>query len=253
MGSFAKKIKMNQVILVDKKKIESGELPKHTKPLSVKKVRAGAQIEKQASNIPKKDLKRIVSVARAHALWLHMTILKKVFRFTSSQLLEYHEKLQDVYKYAIDDTSGGTTEDIVRVTVHGSSKKDNGNMDYPEYEAKPFDEKGELYSYYVDKYNDMKKSLTEYKKLERTFEEFDKCEVASMLVLKDYFGFARIRLMRFVEKARTYFKGASWRLYEEQIKYLEKLCHKKFTEFKAVKGGKGVLWYGEGEACGTKA
>lgn len=57
MGSFAKKIKMNQVILVDKKKIESGELPKHTKPLSVKKVRAGAQIEKQASNIPKKRFK----------------------------------------------------------------------------------------------------------------------------------------------------------------------------------------------------
>lgn len=54
MGSFAKKIKMNQVILLDKKKIEAGELPKHTKPLSVKKVRAGAQIEKQASNIPKK-------------------------------------------------------------------------------------------------------------------------------------------------------------------------------------------------------
>ena len=115
------------------------------------------------------------------------------------------------------------------------------------------DEKGELYSYYVDKYNNMEKSLGEYKKLERTFAEFDKCEVASMLVLKDYFGFARIRLMRFVDKARTYFKGASWKLYEEQIKYLEKLCHKKFTEFKAVKGGKGVLWYGEGEAYGNQA
>ena len=34
MGSFAKKIKMNQVILLDKKKIEAGELPKHTKRLS---------------------------------------------------------------------------------------------------------------------------------------------------------------------------------------------------------------------------
>lgn len=128
MGSFAKKIQLNQVMLMDKKKMESGELPRKTRPLSVRQVRVGTQIEKQASNIPKKDLKRIVGVARAHALWLHMTILKKVFRFTSSQLLAYHEKLQDVYKYAIDDTSGGTTEDIIRVTVHGSSKKDSGNM-----------------------------------------------------------------------------------------------------------------------------
>ena len=87
MGSFAKKIKMNQVILLDKKKIEAGELPKHTKPLSVKKVRAGAQIEKQASNIPKKDLKRIVGVARAHALWLHMTILKQVFIRIHTQVI----------------------------------------------------------------------------------------------------------------------------------------------------------------------
>lgn len=250
MGSFAKKIQLNQVMLMDKKKIESGELPRKTRPLSVRQARVGTQIEKRASNIPKEDLKRVIGVARAHALWLHMTILKQVFRFTSSQLLEYHEKLQDVYKYAIDDTSGGTTEDIIRVTVHGNPKEDSGNMGYPEYETKPFDTEGEVYSYYVDKYSNLKKSLTEYKQMERTFIEFDKCEVASMLVLKDYFGFARIRLMRFVEKARTYFKGASWKLYEEQIKYLEKLCRKEFTEFKAVKGGKGVLWYGEGEACG---
>ena len=74
-----------------------------------------------------------------------------------------------------------------------------------------------------------------------------------MLVLKDYFGFAHIRLRRFVENLRESFRNASWKLYEEQIKYLEKLCHKKFTEFKAVKGGKGVLWYGEGEAYGNQA
>lgn len=123
MGSFAKKIQLNQVMLMDKKKIESGELPRKTRPLSVRQARVGTQIEKRASNIPKEDLKRVIGVARAHALWLHMTILKQVFRFTSTQLLTYHEKLQDVYKYAIDDTSGGTTEDIVRVTVHGSSKK----------------------------------------------------------------------------------------------------------------------------------
>lgn len=66
-----------------------------------------------------------------------------------------------------------------------------------------------------------------------------------MLVLKDYFGFAKVRLKRFIEKLRGYFNQTTWRLYEEKIQYLEKLCHRDFTEFEVIKGGKGVLWYGQ--------
>lgn len=83
MGNFAKKIKLNKVLLVDKQKIETGELPKGTKPLNVKQVRAAAVIDRRTDYIPKKDLVRVIRVARAHALWLHMTILKQVFNFTS--------------------------------------------------------------------------------------------------------------------------------------------------------------------------
>ena len=39
------------------------------------------------------------------------------------------------------------------------------------------------------------------------------------------------------------FKNATWKLYEGKIKYFEKLCKTEFSEFAAVKGGKGVFWY----------
>lgn len=243
MGNFAKRIKLNKVLLADKQKIENGELPKSTKPLNIKQVRAAAIIDKRTDYIPKADLERVIKVARAHALWLHMTILKQAFRFTSTQLLKFYEELQGVYQYAIDDTSAGTTEDIIRVTVHGSPKEDSGNMGYKDYSVPLFDANGSIYEHYVEKYHSLEKSLSEYKKIQRTFIEFDKCELASMLVLKDYFGFAKVRLSRFIESLRKYFNQATWKLYEEKIQYLEKLCHRDFAEFEIIKGGKGVLWY----------
>lgn len=243
LAKLAKKIKINQVLNVDRQKVKNGELPKKVKPLTVKMVRAAAHIDKQTDYIPKEDLDRIIGVARAHALWLHMDVLKHVFKFTGKQLLIYYDKLKDVYAHAIDDNSGGTVEDIIKTTVHGSRKDDSGNMDYPEYEVTPFDPKGVLYEHYVDKYSSMKKSLAEYKQMQRTFIEFDKCEVASMLVLKDYFGFAHVRLCRFIDTLRQSFKNATWKLYEGKIKYFEKLCKMEFCEFATIKGGKGVFWY----------
>lgn len=243
MAKLTKKIKINQVINVDRQKIKSGEIPKDVRPMTVKMVRAAARICKQTDYIRKDDLDRIISVARAHALWLHMDVLKHIFSFTSKQLLIYRDKLHSVYKHAIDDTSGGTVEDIIRTTVHGSRQEDEGNMGYPEYEAVPFDPRGVVYEHYVDKYSSMEKSLSEYKMMQRTFIEFDKCEVASMLVLKDYFGFAHVRLRRFIDTLRQSFKNATWKLYEDKIIYFEKLCKTDFSEFAAIKGGKGVFWY----------
>lgn len=94
MGNFAKKIKLNKVLLADKQKIENGELPKSTKPLNIKQVRAAAMIDKRTDYIPKADLERVIKVARAHALWLHMTILKQAFRFTSKQLLKFYRSFR---------------------------------------------------------------------------------------------------------------------------------------------------------------
>lgn len=243
MAKLAKKIKINQVLNMDRQKMKSGEISKDAKPLTVKMIRAAAHVDKQTDYIPKENLDRIISVARAHALWLHMDVLKQVFNFTSKQLLIFHAKLKDVYVHAIDDTSGGTVEDIIRTTVHGSRQKDSGNMGYHEYEVAPFDTKGTLYEHYVEKYRSMERCLSEYKMMQRTFIEFDKCEVASMLVLKDYFGFAHVRLRRFIDTLRQDFKNATWKLYEGKIKYLEKLCKTEFQEFAAIKGGKGVFWY----------
>ena len=220
MAKLAKKIKLNKLITVDKQ-----------------------HIDKKTDYIPKENLERIIGVARAHALWLHMDVLKHTFGFTGKQLIEYHDRLQGVLTYAIDDASGGTVEDIIRVTVHGSRKEDAGNMGYPEYEQPVFDPNGKLYDHYADKYCSVERCLSEYKQMQRTFIEFDKCEVASMLVLKDYFGFAHIRLRRFVENLRESFRNATWKLYEAKIRYFEKLCKTDFGEFTAIKGGKGVFWY----------
>lgn len=97
MARLAKKIKINQVLNVDRQKVKKGELPKKVKPLTVKMVRAAAHIDRQTDYIPKDDLDRIISVARAHALWLHMDVLKHVFKFTGKQLMIYRDKLKDVY------------------------------------------------------------------------------------------------------------------------------------------------------------
>ena len=47
MAKLAKKIKINQVLNVDRQKVKKGELPKNAKPLTVKMVRAAAHIDKQ--------------------------------------------------------------------------------------------------------------------------------------------------------------------------------------------------------------
>lgn len=241
MAKLAKKIRLNKVITADRQHMK--ENGSRAKQLSVRRVRNASHIDRKTDYIPKESLDRIIGVARAHALWLHMDVLKHVFKFTSKQLMEYHDKLQGVFAHAIDDTSGGTVDDIVRTTVHGSRKDDAGNMGYPEYEIPVFDPDGKLYDYYADKYCSVEKSLSEYKQMHRTFIEFDKCEVASMLVLKDYFGFAHVRLCRFIDTLRQSFKNATWKLYESKIKYFEKLCRTEFSEFAAIKGGKGVFWY----------
>ena len=242
MAKLAKKIKLNKLITADKQHMKE-TAGGRVKPLSVRKARAASHIDKKTDYIPKENLERIIGVARAHALWLHMDVLKHTFGFTGKQLIEYHDRLQGVLTYAIDDTSGGTVEDIIRVTVHGSRKEDAGNMGYPEYEQPVFDPNGKLYDHYADKYCSVERCLSEYKQMQRTFIEFDKCEVASMLVLKDYFGFAHIRLRRFVENLRESFRNATWKLYEAKIRYFEKLCKTDFGEFAAIKGGKGVFWY----------
>ena len=96
MAKLAKKIKINQVLNMDRQKMKSGEISKDAKPLTVKMIRAAAHVDKQTDYIPKENLDRIISVARAHALWLHMDVLKQVFNFTSKQLLIFHAKLKDV-------------------------------------------------------------------------------------------------------------------------------------------------------------
>ena len=241
MAKLAKKIRLNKVITADRQHMK--ETGGKVKQLSVRRVRNASHIDRKTDYIPKESLDRIIGVARAHALWLHMDVLKHVFKFTSKQLMEYHDKLQGVFAHAIDDTSGGTVDDIIRTTVHGSRKDDAGNMGYPEYEIPVFDPDGKLYDYYADKYCSVERCLSEYKQMHRTFIEFDKCEVASMLVLKDYFGFAHVRLCRFIDTLRQSFKNATWKLYESKIKYFEKLCRTEFSEFAAIKGGKGVFWY----------
>lgn len=100
MAKLAKKIKLNKLITADKQHMKE-TAGGRVKPLSVRRARAASHIDKKTDYIPKENLERIIGVARAHALWLHMDVLKHTFGFTGKQLIEYHDRLQGVLTYAI--------------------------------------------------------------------------------------------------------------------------------------------------------
>ena len=235
MAKFSKKILINQVKRYDRERIK--DMPGR-KPFSTKEIHAAIQEEKRSNYIRADELQKLIDVARGHALWLHMLVLKDAFNFTSKKLLQYREALQSVYKYAIDDTSGGSFDDIVKYTVHGSPKEDEGSFGMPAYELEPFDPDGQV----MDKIQGTPthNPLVIYKRFKRTYYEFQKSEVASMLVLHDRFGFRRIRLQRFIETLRVrYDTGID--NHQQKMDYLEKLCKTQFNEFNPIRGGKGIF------------
>lgn len=242
MAKISKKIKINKIIMEDKKSIEKGEIPKGTKPITRKQVRAAVKIDKATDYLPVDEVEKIKSVARAHALWLYMIVLKKHFNITGPKLVAFKEHIKDIYRYAIDDKSIEGTGPIIEYTIRGSKKEDEGNMDYPEFEQEEFDPAGNLYKHFVETSPNLEICMQRYKKMARCFCEFDKCEVAALLVLKDYLGFARKRLKRFIETSRETFQNITWAEYENNILYLEKLCKTTFKEFDCIRGGQGILW-----------
>ena len=238
MGSFKKKILINKVKLIDKERMTSGEIAQ-SRPFKTSEIHRAIKDERRSSYIAADELQKLVAIARAHALWLHMMMLKETFKFTGKQLSEYREKLQDVYKYAFDDASiKAPLESIVAVTVKGSPKDDEGSFGYTDYSQEPFDADG----YYFSRINGKNAyhALHGYKKYKRTYQEFQKTEVASMLVLHDYFGFRVKRLRRFIETVRAKY-DAGIKSYMEFLAYLEKLCKTHITEFDCIRKGQGIF------------
>ncbi len=235
MAKFSKKILINQVKRYDRERIK--DMPGR-KPFSTKEIHAAIQEEKRSNYIRADELQKLIDVARGHALWLHMLTLKEAFHFTSKQLLQYRAELQLVYKYAIDDTSGGSFDDIVKYTVHGSPKDDAGSFGLPTYELEPFDADGQIMARIQG--TPTQNPVFIYKKFKRTYHEFQKSEVASMLVLHDVFGFRRIRLQRFIETLRVrYDTGIDD--HQKKMDYLEKLCKTQFKEFNPIRHGRGIF------------
>lgn len=235
MAKFSKKILINQVKRYDRERIK--DMPGR-KPFSTREIHAAIQEEKRSNYIRADELRKLIDVARGHALWLHMLTLKEAFHFTSKQLLQYRAELQSVYEYAIDDTSGGSFDDIVKYTVHGSPKDDEGSFGMAGYELEPFDPDGRI----MDRIQGTatQSPLFIYKKFKRTYYEFQKSEVASMLVLHDVFGFRRIRLQRFIETLRVrYDTGIDD--HQKKMDYLEKLCKTQFKEFNPIRHGRGIF------------
>lgn len=241
MGKFVKKVKINQIVTIDKKRMKEGKAS-GPKLLKTKLIRHAYKMSKETDYIERDKLELIKSVGRAHSLWLQLLVLKECFRFTSKQLLEFKSRIMDVYKYAIDDTSAGDVYDIIKHTVQGNSKDDPGNMDYPEYKQTTFDADGSLMDNYIARFPNPVTGMKNYKMISRTYYEMEKGEVAAMLVLKDYFGFARKRLKRFTETVRNYFGENAVAEYGDRIEYLEKLCKTKIAEFDCIRKGQGILY-----------
>lgn len=235
MAKFSKKILINQVKRYDRERIK--DMPGR-KPFSTREIHAAIQEEKRSNYIRADELQKLIDVARGHALWLHMLVLKDGFQFSSRQLLQYRDELQSVYKYAIDDTSGGSFDDIVKYTVHGSPKEDTGSFGLPNYELEPFDADGQIMARIQG--TPTQNPVFIYKKFKRTYYEFQKSEVASMLVLHDCFGFRRIRLNRFIKTLRVrYDTGIDD--HQKKMDYLEKLCKTQFKEFNPIRHGRGIF------------
>lgn len=142
MGSFKKKILINKIKLIDKARMASGVIAQ-SRSFKTSEIHRAIKDERRSSYIAADELQKLVAIARAHALWLHMVMLKEAFRFTGKQLSEYREKLQDVYKYAFYDAGiKAPLESIVAVTVKGSPKDDEGSFGYTDYSQEPFDADG---------------------------------------------------------------------------------------------------------------
>lgn len=243
MAKFAKKILINQIKNYGKEKnmelapAAGGNIT--CKAFSTKEVRKAIQAERQTNYISVEGLQKLIDIARGHALWLHMMVLKDSFRLSSRQLLIYRQELQSVYRYAMDDTSGGGFMDIVDYTVHGSPKEDAGSFGYTDYDLERFDDSGQIMGSIISQYTG-RAALLRYKKLKRTFYEFQRAEVASMLVLHDYFGFRLRRLRKFISLLRiNYGTGIDHHL--DKMAYLEKLCKTRFEEFDPIRHGKGIF------------
>ena len=86
MAKLAKKIKLNKLITADKQHMKE-TAGGRVKPLSVRRARAANHIDKKTDYIPKENLERIIGVARAHALWLHMDVLSTPLALPASSSL----------------------------------------------------------------------------------------------------------------------------------------------------------------------
>ncbi len=233
MGKFARKVFVNQIKQMDREKKPGCS---SNAMLRTKDIHRAMQLNKEAERLCPEDVKELKAIGRGHALWIHMLVLKKEFKFSGRMLAEFRERYSDVFHWAVDAEKDGAAK-CIKYTVTGSPKEDQGNMGYTDFEQYGFDPDGSTMGTIESKYGS--RSLKMYKKLERCFEEFNKAEVVAMLVLFDYFGFRLKRLKRFVctiRKAYCYGAEAA-KAAPTAIAYLEKLCKTKFTEFDCIRNG----------------
>lgn len=228
MGKFARKVFVNRIKQIDKHEKQDGD-----RKLRTKDIHRAMQLNKEADRMTPEDVQEIKAIGRGHALWIHMMALKRDFDFTGKMLVEFRERFNDVFHWAVDSEKDGAAK-CIECTVKGSPKEDAGNMGYADFEQYLFDPDNNVMDEVERKYGS--RSLKMYKKLERCFDEFNKAEVVSMLVLFDYYGFRIKRLKRFIATVRrAYGKGA--RESTATIGYLEKLCKTRFPEFDCIRRG----------------
>lgn len=233
MGKFARKIFINQIKQIDKEKKQGCK--------SAAKIRTGdihraMQKVKTDKRISPEDAQEAKDLGRGHALWIHMLTLKKEFKFTGKMLVEFREHYNHVFECAIDSEKDGAAK-CIKNTVMGNPKEDSGNFGYTDFSQYEFDADGRQMDNVEARYG--RRSMSIYLKFERCFDEFNKAEVVTMLVLFDYYGFRIKRLKRFIHAVRK-----AYAIKPEDslavIPYLEKLCKTTFSEFDPIRRGQGI-------------
>ncbi len=230
MGKFARKVFVNQIKQIDKDKKQGCS---SNRMLRTKDIHRAMQVTKEADRLSPEDVRELKAMGRGHALWIHMLVLKNGFSFTGRMLVEFRARYSEVFDRAVDSEKDGAAK-CIKYTITQSHKEDAGNMGYTDFEQYSFDPDGTTMNDVESKYG--KRSLKMYKKLERCFEEFNKAEVVTMLVLFDYYGFRLKRLKRFINTVRKAYNQGAGKA-PENIAYLEKLCKTSFTEFDCIRNG----------------
>lgn len=223
MGRYSRKVHVNQVRRCDKNNDPKG------KPLTNRQIHNGMKLYEKAYKQAERDFDKVERITKAYHLLFTLVVLRKIFKFTPVKMLEFCKRWRNFYD-SMYFKDGAEMSDI-HGTVIGTNKNE-GELCYTDYKLNKFDENQDEFERMPGATNYIK--LLNYCTKENSVGCMNAAEGAAMITLFDYFGFAKIRLKRYIEKVRLLYKINV----QEQlisIKYIENVLHQPVPEFDIIR------------------